>query len=297
MSDPAPKRRLSDTALIVLSFLALFGALAFLFLQGEGSPLTISPSQFLPFLAPSSPSQPPSVPPSDACTGASCPAGILDLAAWKLTLPIRSEQSKKAPLEIRQPKLASYSLAPWFRPTADRKGVIFRAPVGAPTTGDSEYPRSELREMSSDGKDEIAWPSTEGVHTLFLDQAITAVPKSKPHVVAGQIHGDDDDLLVIRLEHPVLSITRGGKNVATLDEHYVLGKRFTIRFVAHDGRIDVYYDGSTLPVYTLEKKVKMAYFKAGVYTQSNCETEDGAGTCTTDNYGEVVIYHIAVTHE
>lgn len=225
------------------------------------------------------------------------PSEVFDLGNWKVTLPVTDPERPKQPLDILQPDLATYKIDPWFMPTKDKKGIVFRAPVNAPTTGDTDYPRSELREMTDDGKKVAYWSSEDGVHTLFLDEAITAVPKKKPHVVAGQIHGDDDDLLVIRLEYPKLYLTRSKKNLVTLDEHYVLGKRFTVKFVADDGRMSVYYDGNTSPVYTLEKKVSQAYFKAGVYTQSNCETEEDANLCTADNYGEVVIYRAIVTHD
>ena len=35
------------------------------------------------------------------------------------------------------------------------------------------------------------------------------------------------------------------------------------------------------------------YFKAGVYTQSNCRRE---ATCGPQNAGEVVVYRLRVTH-
>jgi len=123
------------------------------------------------------------------------------------------------------------------------------------------------------------------------------VPKNKPDVVAGQIHGDDDDLIVVRLEYPKLFLSRGKSNLATLDENYTLGKKFTVRFVASDGKISVYYNDNISPIYTLDKKVEQAYFKAGVYTQSNCETEESPDLCHTENYGEVVIYEIELTHK
>lgn len=230
-----------------------------------------------------------------ACDESLCPANILDLTYWKLTLPIGTEKKSSRPLEILQPELTTYKFHPWFTTTPDTKGVIFRAPINAPTTGGSDYPRSELREMSPDGKTEAHWSSTKGIHTLYLDQAITSVPKKKPDVVAGQIHGDDDDVLVIRLESSALFVARGKKNVYTLDNSYVPGKRFTIKFVARDGQMLVYYNGGTTPVYILDKKLNVAYFKAGVYTQSNCETE-GPDFCTDDNYGEVTVYQIAITH-
>lgn len=224
------------------------------------------------------------------------PSQILNLNNWKLTLPIASDGSKTA-LDILRPELDSYQNSPLFAATGDKKGVVFRAPVNGVTTGGSDYPRTELREMTDNGTEEIFWPSMEGTHTLVLEEAITAVPKNKPVVVAGQIHGDDDDLLVIRLEYPKLYITRGGSNLYTLDENYTLGKKFTVKFSAGGGKISVYYNNSASPVYTLDKKVNEAYFKAGAYVQSNCDTEEAANLCNADNYGEVVIYRLDLTHQ
>lgn len=225
------------------------------------------------------------------------PSQLLNLTNWKLTLPLVSSNGHQKPLEIRQPELATYQIDPWFKITPDKKGLAFRASVNAPTTSNSDYPRSELREMTTDGKDEFFWSSSKGTHTLFIEQAITATPKNKPDVVAGQIHGDDDDLIVIRLEGQKLFLSRGKSTLATLDENYTLGKRFTIKFVARNGEILTYYNQSLTPVYALEKKVNLAYFKVGVYTQSNCETEESSELCAADNYGEVVIYQLEVKHE
>jgi len=292
LSNFDPEPRVPKTTL-VLSFLLLLGIV--LYLLSVTLNKKDSGDASLPL--PSKPASQSTFHLFDGSADTTYPADILDLSYWKVTLPVRSEKESEQPLEISQPELATYRLDPWFMPTSDKKGVIFRAPVNAPTTGDSDYPRSELREMSAEGEKTVFWPSTTGTHTLFLDEAITAVPKSKQQVVAGQIHGDDDDLLVIRLEYPTLSIVRGKKDVYTLDENYTLGKRFTVEFVVRDGRISVYYNGSTAPVYTLEKRLQMAYFKAGVYTQSNCETEDSSDLCTADNYGEVVLYRATITHQ
>lgn len=225
------------------------------------------------------------------------PARVLPLTDWKVTLPIAFADNPKEPLEISQPELATYQVNPWFMTTSDEKGVIFRAPVNGITTNGSGYPRSELREMALNGTEDAYWSSEKGRHTLYIEQAITAVPKGKPEVVAGQVHGDDDDLLAIRLDYPKLYLARNKKNLATLDERYVLGKRFSVSFVASDGMFRIFYNGSDTPVYTLDKEVDKAYFKAGAYTQSNCETEEAPELCAADNYGEVVIYRIQVGHE
>lgn len=131
---------------------------------------------------------------------------------------------------------------------------------------------------------------------MFLDQAITAVPNIKPQLVAGQIHDDNDDIIVIRLQMPNLYVNVHGKNVYTLDSRYQLGKRFTVKFVVNNGQTKVYYNRSPNPSFTLALDYDDAYFKAGAYTQSNCDTEGSAKICNSDNYGEVTVYNAIITH-
>ncbi|MBL8155270.1 MAG: polysaccharide lyase family 7 protein [Anaerolineae bacterium] len=233
----------------------------------------------------------PSHPPSEY------PGQLIDLTNWKITLPLASPNDEDSPLEIFQPQLARYIANPWFLLNPESSGVIFRAPVNGTTTSGSSYPRSELREMASNGLVRASWSSTRGTHTMLIDQAITAVPQTKRHVVAGQIHDSSDDVIVIRLEYPKLYVNVDGKNVLTLDENYVLGERFTVQFVVSGGKTAVYYNGSTTPVYTLNKSFSNAYFKAGAYTQSNCDREGSSSLCNASNFGEVVIYRLAVRHE
>ena len=175
-------------------------------------------------------------------------------------------------------------------------GTRFRAPVNGVTTGGSKYPRSELREMSNNGMVNASWSSGSGIHTMSIDQAFTAVPQTKKHVVAGQIHDADDDVIVIRLEYPNLYVNVDGKNAYTLDSNYTLGKRFTVRFVVNGGQTEVYYNNGKDPLYTLDKNYSGAYFKVGAYTQSNCSKE-GSSLCNDNNFGEVIVYQAIVTHQ
>ncbi|QQS60856.1 MAG: polysaccharide lyase family 7 protein [Candidatus Moraniibacteriota bacterium] len=224
------------------------------------------------------------------------PSKIINLSNWKITLPIGTEKKPKYPLEIRQPELNEYRLDPWFSLTPEKDGVVFRAPVNAPTTGNTKYARSELREMKDGGKNSASWSSTEGKHTMILDQAVTAIPKVKQHVVAGQIHDSEDDVIVIRLEYPNLYVNVDGENEYVLDANYTLGKRFTVKFVAEKGKTSIYYNKQDDPVYVLDLDYSEAYFKAGVYTQSNCKTEEDKKYCQSDNYGEVILYNVEVIH-
>ncbi len=221
------------------------------------------------------------------------PSQVLSLTNWKITLPTGPSEN---PTEIKQPELATFSIDPWFVVMPEGNGVRFRAAVNGVTTKGSGYPRSELREMTNNGTEKASWSSTEGIHTMLQDLAITAVPKKKKHVVAGQIHDKDDDVIVIRLEYPNLYVKVNGKNVYKLDSNYTLGKRFTVKFVAEGGLTKVYYNNSENPVYTLNKKYSDAYFKTGAYTQSNCSKE-GVLTCNENNYGEVIVYNVTVAHQ
>jgi len=217
----------------------------------------------------------------------SLPAELLDLTYWKLTLPTGREEQ---PDEILQPELATFEQPPQFWLDGSIPAVVFRAEAGGVTTSGSSYPRSELREMTAGGRDEAAWSTTEGRHVMTIRQAITALPPNKPHVVAGQIHDANDDLVMIRLEGSHLFVEGDGDELGDLDPAYVLGTEFTVRIVAENGTIDIYYDDLTTPAVSVQRDADGCYFKAGAYTQSNLDYDDA------DAYGEVAIRELVVEH-
>jgi hypothetical protein len=217
------------------------------------------------------------------------PAQVLDLRPWKLTLPVGRQGH---PLEVLQPTLSAVGNSAFFRLQPDR-GVRFRAPVGGVTTENSKYPRTELREMTPDGRRKAAWSSTAGRHVMTISQAISATPRAKPHVVAGQIHDAEDDIIMIRLEGRRLFVESDGDDVGLLDPDYRLGTTFTVSIVASPAGIRVTYKtprrGSS--VVDMRKAGHGWYFKAGCYPQSNPDRGDHPS-----NYGEVVIYALTIRH-
>lgn len=224
------------------------------------------------------------------------PANVLNLTNWKITLPFDGSDSGTTADEITQPALATYSIDPWFKNNADNTGVIFRANTGGATTSGSGYPRSELREMTNNGASNASWSSGSGTHTMEIDQAITHLPDVKKHIVAGQIHDADDDVIVFRLENQKLFIDINGDDGPTLTSSYVLGTRFKVKFVVSNNQTKCYYND--VLVYTHNQSYSGAYFKAGAYTQSSCKSGGNPGpTESCDAYGEVVIYGLSVTHQ
>ena len=225
------------------------------------------------------------------------PSDLLNLSAWELTLPIPEEDDEDNPKDIYQPELDSYSNSSYFYLNNAGNAVVFRAHAGGTTTSNSGYPRSELREMQpgySGSNPKASWSTNSGTHTMYIKQAITHLPEVKKHVVAGQIHDAGDDLIVFRLENKKLFVDLNGNDGPTLTSNYNLGDVFEVKFVAHDGVVDVYYNDMQNVFWTYddsEASKSGCYFKAGCYTQSNPSKGDSPSA-----YGEVHIYDLSVSH-
>jgi poly(beta-D-mannuronate) lyase len=217
------------------------------------------------------------------------PGQVLNLANWKLTLPVDTVRAG-TPDEVKQPELDSFEDANYFHMNSTLDGVVFKAHCGGDTTSGSSYPRSELREMTNNGSAKASWATTEGTHTMEIVQAVTHLPVVKPDIVVGQIHDAADDVCVFRLDGTTLRINPHGVHGPVLTSNYQLGTKFTVKFVARDGGVEFYYNGQY--IYTYKVSTSGCYFKAGAYTQSNTSRGDAATA-----YGEVVIYKVTVTHE
>ena len=220
--------------------------------------------------------------------GSGCePGQVLNLDPWKLTLPIGSAGRPREILPLNLGRLVG---SPFFQTTRDCAGVVFRAPVNGVTTKGSKNPRSELREMNAGGG-KAAWSSSTGTHTMIVREAFTRVPRGNPRIVGAQIHDDKDDVTVFRLEGSNLYVTDGDNpHYKLVRNDYQLGQVFQAAFLVTRNMVGAYYDGQLVAV--VERPFANAYFKAGAYTQANCSNSP----CTSDNYGETVIYALDIGH-
>ncbi len=215
------------------------------------------------------------------------PVQVLDLSDWKLTIPFDTPRPGK-PDEVLQPELDSFTDPRCFYLSAEKDAVLFRAACGSPTTKGSSYPRSELRQMSVGGEHETQWSTDDNQRQVMsVEQAVTALPLKKPHVVCAQIHDADDDLLMIRLEKKKLFIEREGQADVVMEPNYQLGQRFQLQIAAGEGRVEVWYNGELKLNWPVSRSG--CYFKVGCYTQSNLSKGDEA-----EAYGEVAVYALSV---
>jgi len=207
------------------------------------------------------------------------PGQVLDLSVWKISIPTVPE-----PTQITMPRLAAYS-DPSFQVVS---AVQFTAPVDGGVQVGAKYPRSELREMNSDGTP-AQWSTTMGRHCMEVVQRISHLPMVKSELVAGQIHDANEYVVLILLKRAELSVKYQGATIGLLDAAYVLGTVFTLRIEATGGFIDVFYNG--------EQKAHQAdvrqgcYFKAGCYPQSNLSKGGSPG-----DYGQVEIIRLTIDH-
>jgi hypothetical protein len=220
----------------------------------------------------------------------------IDLSNWKLTLPVGTPGK---PTEIKQPALATYA-SEWFRRVGE--AFIFIAPTDGVTTKNSKNPRSELREMNSNGT-LAAWSSTVGRHTMDVELSVDVLPIGyKPHAVPLQIHDDKDDVCVVRVEGDTVDRSRAaiwitdGNNTHgfLLTADYRLGERVRVGFDVADGVIRFTFNGVTVD-YRQSKKVTGCYFKTGCYNQSGgivTRLPDGRA-----DYAQVTLYDCTVSHE
>lgn len=217
-------------------------------------------------------------------TRANSSSHSIDLTNWKLTLPVGGGIG--TPIEIKQPQLATYQ-SKYFENKA--AGIRFYATADGATTEGSDFARTELREMTDNGTEKASWSNDQGVHVMEITQSIDHLPKKRPAIVAGQIHGTSEYVALIRLEGSELTVKTPEKGLVMLDNDYSLGDVFTVRLEAADGKVKVYYNDELK--FEQTKECGSCYFKAGAYLQSNPSWGDGK-----DSYGRVTIYDLDVTH-
>lgn len=210
-------------------------------------------------------------------------SGLLEYPAdlfgpgWKLTTP---ELYSGHAREIRQPELARYS-SRWCRLSSNRKSVLFTANHGGATTEGSRNVRSELREMTPDGRREIFWDGRRGRHKLGnLELAVNRLTPVKPHDVLAQVHNGRDDLTTLRVEgikksgeltdEMLVFVTEGNDSHAFQVGKIKRTQRFSFGFDVVDGEIGYLWNDRPLD-FSVEA-TDDCFYKLGNYLQSNPST-------------------------
>lgn len=211
---------------------------------------------------------------------------MIDLAPWNLTLPVAAPALTVATAAL--PKLQT----PYFSNTGDK--LVFWAPVTGAHSGTSDYPRSELRETSDDGKARN-WTYDSGLNTLKGTVSVNQVP-STGRIVVAQIHAKNAVTPLLKV------VYRYANGIGNVDLEYRVNPAdqkspvaYTVPNVPLDkpfayaiqmnkqGKLTVLINNAGPQIQLAPSWYSYAfYFKAGVYTLDNVgyATEGGKVTYT-----------------
>lgn len=202
------------------------------------------------------------------------PGGNFDLSHWELQLPTGSPGSLTT-IPPSQLEGANGFTDSYFFTNKTDGSMSFWDPENGVTTPNSNYARSELREMTASGS-AAAWLPT-GTNTLSATVKVTQVPS---HVCVGQIHlsensGSTKPLLELyyysngNISLGIENSPTGGQTAHSITT-VALGKQWTYVISLSGNTIGLNVNG-TNHTFTMPSSFNgyPMYFKAGDYDQSS----------------------------
>jgi hypothetical protein len=222
------------------------------------------------------------------------PGGNFNLSVWSLQLPIGSPGSPTTITPAQLKGASGYSNPAYFWTDKNDGSMTFWAPEKGVTTPNSNYARSELREMNANGS-AADWPLS-GNHTLTANLRIVSVTKN---VAVGQVHlgsgGSSTKPLLELYYRPNGDIYIGTENspdggqTLHLVGNVPLGTRWNYVINVTGNKINLTVNGSKT-TYTIPSSFNpyKQYFKAGSYNQSSSQS--------TTNGAKVKFYTLTVSH-
>jgi hypothetical protein len=223
------------------------------------------------------------------------PGGNFDLSIWQLQLPVGSPGAPTTiqPAQLKGPN--GYTNPTYFFTDKNDGSMTFWAPEKGVTTPNSNYARSELREMNAGGS-AADW-RLAGSHKLSANLRIASVTKN---VCVGQVHlgsgGSSTKPLLELYYRPNGDIILGTENSPDGGQtlHTVgnvpLGTKWSyVIAIAGGNTIKLTVNGSTTS-YAIPSSFNQygMYFKAGSYNQSSSDS--------TTNGAKVKFYSLTVSH-
>jgi alginate lyase len=222
------------------------------------------------------------------------PGGNFNLAIWQLQLPVGSPGSPTTIQPAQLKGAGGYSNPSYFWTDKNDGSMTFWAPEKGVTTPNSNYARSELREMNSNGS-AADW-TLAGNHTLSAELRVVSVTKN---VCVGQVHlgsgGSSTKPLLELYYHSNGDIYLGTENSPDGGQtlHYItnvaLGAHFTYVINVTGNKINLTVNGAKTS-YSIPSSFNAykQYFKAGSYNQSSSDS--------TSNGAKVKFYALTVAH-
>ncbi|WP_333775240.1 polysaccharide lyase family 7 protein [Streptomyces sp. IBSBF 3136] len=231
---------------------------------------------------------------ADAADPHVAPGGNFDLSTWQLQEPVGSPGSPTTIPSSRLQGANGYQDAYFYTDTRDG-AMTFWAPEKGVTTPNSNYARSELREMNRDGS-AADW-ALSGSHRMSATLRVVSVTKN---VCVGQIHlgsgGSSTKPLLELYYHANGDIVLGTENSPSGGQtphtvgHVSVGKTWSYTIAVAGGNTIALTVNGTTTRYAIPSSFTpyRQYFKAGSYNQSSSDSPT--------NGARVAFYGLTVAH-
>lgn len=241
------------------------------------------------------PTQPPTTtPPASGLNPNVAPGGNFDMGVWQLQLPVGSPGSPTTISSSRLQGNNGYQDGYFFTDKTDGS-MTFWAPEKGVTTPNSNYARSELREMNRSGS-AADW-KLSGTHRLTATLRATQITKN---VAVGQVHlgtGGPSTKPLLELYYRsngdiyigVEISPAGGQNLHKVGNVPIGTKWNYVIGISGGNTINLTVNGSktNYPIPSSFNQYGM-YFKAGSYNQSS--------SSSTTNGAKIKFYALTVFH-
>jgi hypothetical protein len=221
------------------------------------------------------------------------PGGNFNLSTWQLQEPVGSPGSPTT-ISTSRLKGANGFQDTYFYTDKTDGAMTFWAPEKGVTTPNSNYARSEFREMNTNGSS-ADW-SLPGTHRLTATLRVVSVSSN---VCVGQIHlgsGGSSTKPLLELYYRANgdlylgteNSPDGGQTLHPVG-HVAVGTPFSYVIEVAGGRINLTVNGSRTS-YSIPSSFNQykQYFKAGSYNQSS--------SSSTTKGARVAFYSLAVSH-
>lgn len=186
-----------------------------------------------------------------------------------------------------------YNRTPYFTPNADGTGVQFQVYCdGGKTSANTNYPRSEMRELTAGGSANQSFSGSSGTHKMSGTTRVMHGTATKDEVVIAQIHdGSDDTLQILVVGTTVVFSIKGTRQAASLTG-LAKGTWFDWAIALTNGQLTISLNGvqkyNSNPGYGSGQ-----YFKVGCYAQAAAGFTSGI---TAADYFTVELKNLLTSH-
>ncbi|KAJ3027090.1 UNVERIFIED_CONTAM: hypothetical protein HDU68_004522 [Siphonaria sp. JEL0065] len=216
------------------------------------------------------------------------PAQFLNLGYnWYVQLPTAKSANSTVYGSSSNPGLQTF-ISPNFYVNSTKDGAVFYTPNSGITTGGSDHPRTELREMCGPtGTLGSGWPSNDTIaHQLNVTMKVDAVPLTRIVVITQVFAVMEGAQYTYRAgyqngKYYVALCTKSG--CFTYDSNYTLGSLFSLNIEAFNNQVTTSYRNWVSGVtykHTAPLALYLDYvFKAGSYCQVVKGVDDASAYC------------------